>query len=330
MKRREFILLVGGATAAWPLAASGQQGGKIRRIGYLTPGRDDARNRGWITTFERGLKELGWTVGRDVLIDYRFGAVDPEVRERHARDMVAQRPEVILAVTPTLVVALLRETQTIPIVFVDGPESAISAFVADRSHPGGNVTGFINFVDSMFGKWVQLLKEIAPNIDRIAYLVNPDSSLASISSIRDLLEAAAQTMKIGMTAAPVRDSAEIEAAIAALSAERRGGLIVLPGPFAGIHRQEIFDAAIRHGVAAIYPFRYFANDGGLFAYGVDENDLQWRSASYVDRILKGANPGDLPVQAPTKFELVLNMKAARAIGLEVPPTLLARADEVIE
>jgi putative tryptophan/tyrosine transport system substrate-binding protein len=330
MKRREFITLVSGAAAGWPLAVNGQQSGQMRRIGYLTPGRDDQRNRAWIATFERRLHELGWTIGRDLQINYRFGAVDPEVRDRHAREMVALQPEVILAVTPTVVVALLRETRTIPIVFVDGPESGISGFVADRSHPGGNVTGFINFVDSMFGKWMQLLKEIAPKIDRIAYLIHPESSLASGSGMRDLLEAAAQTMKIEIAAAPVRDDAEIEAAIAALATERHGGAIVLPGPFVAIHRQEIFDATIRHGVPAIYPFRYYANEGGLFAYGVDENDLLWRSASYVDRILKGANPGDLPVQAPTKFGLVVNMKAAKAIGLDVPATLLARADEVIE
>jgi putative ABC transport system substrate-binding protein len=177
---------------------------------------------------------------------------------------------------------------------------------------------------------VQLLKEMAPRIDRIAYLIDPASALASGSAVRDLLETAAQTIKIEIAAAPVRDSVEIEAAIATLASEPRGGLIVLPGPLAGLHRQEIFDAAARHRVPAIYPFSYYANDGGLFAYGVDENDMVWRAASYVDRILKGANPADLPVQAPTKFEFVVNMKAARAIGLEVPPTLLAQADEVIE
>jgi putative tryptophan/tyrosine transport system substrate-binding protein len=321
--RREFLGVFGG-TVAWPLMAQAQQPPRIRRIGYVTPGfEDEPRIERLTAAFERGLGELGWTVGRDLLIDKRYGAVNPEVRERHVREMLALRPEAVLAHTATTVLAILRQTNSLPIVFVD----SLGEFIADRSHPGGNVTGFINFEDSLFGKWVQLLKEIAPQTSRLVYLLNPEN--ATKYGIPQI-DAAARALNIEVSPAPVREPAEIETALALFSAERGGGAVVLPGPFVAIHRKEIFAAAIKHRVPVVYPSRSFVDDGGLLAYGVDESDLFRRSSVYIDRILRGANPGELPVQAPTKFELAVNLRTAKEIGVEVPQSILIRADDVVE
>jgi putative ABC transport system substrate-binding protein len=329
MRRRDLIAALAGLAATGPLAARAQATKRVRRIAYVSPGLEEPRTREWEGAFERGLTELGWGIGRDLVIDRRWGAVDPEVRGRYARELAAQKPEVILAVTPTIAAAMLRETGNIPIVFVDGTEVSSSGLVADRSHPGGNVTGFINFVDSIFGKWVQLLKEIAPDIDRVAYMFDPDSTMPNSYPIGEL-EAAARALNIEVSATPVRDDAGIEAAFAALTGQRRGGMIIMPGPFAAIHRRQLIASANRYRVPAIYPFRFYAKDGGLISYGIDELDLNWRAASYVDRILRGANVGDLPVQAPTKFELVVNVQASKATGIEIPQSILLRADDIIE
>ena len=330
MKRREFITLVGGAAAAWPFAARAQQADRVRRIGYISPGPEGSpRNVKWLAEFERALGSLGWTNGRNLQIDYRWGAVDPGLRERSARELVALRPEAILVSTPTVAVALLQETRTIPIVVLDGPESAFRRFVVDWSHPGGNITGFINFENSIFGKWLQLLKEAAPQVNRVAYLFNPESTLPGNYAVGEL-ETAARLMRLDVSAAPVHDSIGIEAAIGALAAERRGGAVVFLGPFPANHQPDIFAAANRAGVPVIYPFSYYVENGGLLSYGVDELDLYRGAAAYIDRILKGTNPSDLPVQAPTKFELAANTKAAKAIGIEMPTSILLRADEVIE
>jgi putative ABC transport system substrate-binding protein len=225
--------------------------------------------------------------------------------------------------------ALLNETNAIPVVFLDGPEAAVHTFINDWSHPGGYVMGFIYFVNSIFGKWLQLLKEIMPEIDRVAYLFNPESTVPGNYPISEI-EAAARAIKVELIAAPVRDAAGIIAAISALITERRDGAIVLPGPFVATHQQDIFATANRFAVPIIYPFRYYVEKGGLFSYGVDEPDLYRGAASYNDRILRGANVGNLPVQAPTRFELALNTKAAKAIGIEIPSSILRRADAVIE
>jgi ABC-type uncharacterized transport system substrate-binding protein len=329
MRRRDFIVMLGGA-AALPLAASAQLSERVRRIGFLSPGPENSpRSARWRADLSGALGNLGWTDGRNLQIDYRWGAIDPGLRRRYARELIALRPEAILAVTPTVAVALLSETNTIPVVFVDGPEAAVHGFIDDWSHPGGNVTGFINFVNSIFGKWLQLLREIAPQIDRVAYLFNRESTLAVNYPVSEI-EAAARPLKMELIGAPVSNAAEINAAIGALAMERRGGAIVLPGPFVAIHQLDIFAAANRFAVPTVYPFRYYVENGGLLSYGVDESDLYRGAASYIDRILRGAHVGNLPVQAPTKFELALNTKTAKAIGIEIPTSILLRADAVIE
>jgi ABC-type uncharacterized transport system substrate-binding protein len=323
MRRREFIRLAGSA-AIWPAVARAQQK-PVRRIGFVANNSDtESRGVEFRESFERGLVELGWKIGQDLVIDYRYGAVDTEVLDRHARELVATRPDVIVGVTARVAFRLVKETRTIPLVFVDGPEQTIKVLAPDFSHPGGNLTGFINFVDSMPAKWLQLLSEIAPQIGRTAIVFHPDAYVVGD------IDAAARTLNIQLTRAPVRDSAEIDAAFAALSGDRPGGGIVVPGAFIGLHRQEVIAAANRYKVPVMYPFAFFVREGGLIGYGVDEKGLFRGAAAYVDRILKGAGPGDLPIQIPTKFELVVNAKAAKAIGIEIPQSMLLRADEVIE
>lgn len=331
MRRREFLRIVGGTLATSPVVARAQRPERMRRVGYITQGpQNDPRISAQAAVFENELRELGWTVGRNIQIDFRWGALDPEVRQRHIRELLTLEPDVMVAVTGSVAAAILRETRTIPIVFLETPEKGVSSFISNRNHPGGNVTGFINFVDSMFGKWVQLLKEIAPQIERLAYLFNVPGMKAEVYHAIDELEVAARALSLEVAAAPVLDSAEIETAIASCSGRQRGGVVVLPGPFQSLHRYDIISAANRHSVPVIYPFAYYAREGGLIGYGAEQNDAYRRTASYVDRILRGAKPGDLPVEAPSKFELVVNMKVATALGLTVPPSLVAQADELIE
>jgi putative ABC transport system substrate-binding protein len=332
MRRRTFIALVGGTLAACPLAARAQQPHGTRQIGVLTTfSENDALAEGWLAAFRKGLEEADWRDGRNVQIDYRRAAGDADRLRTFAQELVALHPDVIFAVTTPTVAALLRETRTLPIVFAQVSDPVGSGFVASPARPGGNVTGFtnINIESSIGGKWLQLVKQIAPAVRRVAMIYNPPTSPFAGYYLRPF-EAAGPAFAVQASAAPVDSDADIENALAALAREPGGGFVVLPDTFTGIHRQQIVALAARYHLPAVYPFRWFAEIGGLLSYGIDSDDMFRRAASYVDRILKGAKPADLPVQAPTKYELLINLKTAKALGLDVPQTLLVTADEVIE
>ena len=328
MRRREFITLLGGATA-WPLAAQAQQGGRMRRVGVLqATAENDQETQARTKAFRQGLAALGWTEGRDILIDYRYAAGDAARIKAYAAEMVSAGPDLIVAPS-TPVMAALRQGNPVPIVFVQVTDPIGQGFVASLARPGGNITGFTSFEPAMGSKWLAMLKEIAPGLGRVALMFNPDTAPFA-QMFWQPVEDGAPSFDVKPIQAPFRDVGEIEHAIEALARDGKGGLMVLPDISATNHRDLIIALAARHRLPAVYPFRYFATSGGLISYGSDVADVYRRAASYVDRILKGEKPGDLPVQAPTKFELVINLKTAKALGLDVPPTLLARADEVIE
>jgi putative tryptophan/tyrosine transport system substrate-binding protein len=330
MRRRDFIKLIAGSAAAWPPALSAQQSGKVGRIGALMGiAESDPEARPRAMAFEQGLQDLGWTVGRNVRIDYRWTGDDPERIRDYAADLVALAPDVILATTTPVMTVLQTATSSIPIVFVQVVDPVTRGLVATLTRPGGNITGFVSFEFSMGGKWLETLKQIAPRVNRVAMIFNPGTAPFSESFVR-VVEAAAPAFGVQPVAAPVRDPAELDRVIATFAAKPNGGLIIVPDVSNASHRDTIVALAARHRLPAVYPYRYFAVSGGLISDGVDTTDLFRRSASYVDRILKGAKPGELPVQTPTKFELVINLKTAKALGLDVPPGLSARADEVIE
>jgi len=328
--RRELIKLLGGAAAAWPLAARGQQPERMRRIGVLMGiAETDPEGQSRIAAFREGLQQLGWIEGRNVRTDHRWPAADPERIRADVAELVGLAPDVILASTTPVMTVLRQTTTTIPIVFVLVVDPVGRGFVSNLARPGGNITGFVTFEFSMGGKWLETLKQIAPGLRRVALVFNPDTAPFA-GSFAQVVEAAASSLAVEATAAPVRDEGEIARTLTALAAKPNGGLIVMPDVFTTGHRELIITMAARHRLPAVYPLRLFAASGGLISDGVDTSDLFRRSASHVDRILKGAKPGDLPVQAPTKFELVINLKTAKELGLNLPPTLLARADEVIE
>jgi putative tryptophan/tyrosine transport system substrate-binding protein len=331
MKRREFITLLGGAAAAWPFATWAQQSDRVRRIGVLMGyAESDLDVQSHIATFREAFQKLGWSEGRNTQIDTRWAAPDDaESRLRFAKEIVALRPDVILSNTTPTTTALLQQTRTIPIVFAIVADPIGSGFVASFARPSGNVTGFTFTEPTMAGKWLELLKEIAPRVVRVAMLFNPASATYADYWLHPF-KAAAPTFAVEAIATPVRDTSELEPVIAAQAREPNGGLIVMPDSFTDAHRVEITSLAARYRLPAVYPFRFFAEVGGLLSHGVDRTDNFRRAATYVDRILKGEKPAELPVQTPTKYELVINLKTAKALGLEVPPTLLARADEVIE
>jgi putative tryptophan/tyrosine transport system substrate-binding protein len=324
--RREFITLLGGTALAWPLAGHAQQ---LPRIAVLTPFNDrDTEGRSRVSAFREGLREAGWVEGRNIRIEYRWAAGDPDRIRAYAAEIVGLAPEAILANSTPVLAALRKETQTIPIVFSGVSDPVGVGFVASLARPGGNLTGFANFEPEMGGKWLQELKAVAPSVNRVAFILNRQN--ASWASLFREIEAVAPTLGVDATAVEGRDAAEIERAITAFGGQSKGGLIVQPDGITSAHRQLIIDLAAKHGLPAVYPFRFFAADGGLMAYGVNAVDQFRRAASYIDRILRGAKPADLPVQAPTKFELVINLKTAKALGLKIPEAVLARADEVIE
>jgi putative tryptophan/tyrosine transport system substrate-binding protein len=328
VQRREFITLLGGAAAAWPLAVRAQQPEGSRRIGVLMGIAEGPLGQVYVTALLDGLRELGWTDRRNVRIDIRWAAGSADRTQAFAKELSDGRPDVIVGQNTQVVAALLRETRTLPIVFVNVTDPVGSGFVTSFSRPGGNVTGFTGFEASMAGKWLELLKEIAPRVTRAALVFNPEAG--PYSAFLRPVETAAASLGVEVVVTPVHDTSEIERVLDWLAPEPNGGLIMLPDNFTTIHRELIISLSARHRIPAVYPFRYIPAEGGLMSYGVDVADLHRRAASYVDRILKGAQPADLPVQAPTKFVLGINLKTAKALGLDVPWFLQQRADEVIE
>ena len=331
MRRREFIAGLGSA-AAWPLTVRAQQGERVRRIGVLITGDENVLNdpvvKSSLSALTQALARLGWTDGRNVRIDPRGASPDTNQIRAFAQELVGLQPDIIMASSTPAAVALQRETRTIPIVFVNVGDPVASGLVAALNRPGGNITGFGLFEASMGGKWLELLSEVAPGIKRVAIMFNPDNTLASL--FMPSLDTAAQSLKIVPSTAPVHSDVEIETAIIALGRQPRGGLVVLPDAFTNVHRAPLILAAARNNVPAVYPLSDFAREGGLLSYGVGLVDGSRRAATYVDRILRGAKPAELPVQFPTKFEVAVNLKTAKALGLTIPPNLLTVADEVIE
>jgi putative tryptophan/tyrosine transport system substrate-binding protein len=328
MRRREFIAALGSA-AAWPLAAHAQQGERVRRIGVLLPAAaDDPEYQARVAAFHQGLALLGWTIGRNVRIDTRWAGVHAAEIRRHAAELAALAPDVILAHGASTGGPLLQATRTVPVVFPVVSDPVAAGYVDSLARPGGNATGFMVWEYNLSGKWLELLKQIAPGVTRAAVLRDP--ALAAGIGQFAAIQAAAPSLGVEVRPVGVRDAGEIERAVADFARSPNGGLIVTTGAAATLHRNLIVTLAARHKLPAVYYERFFVAAGGLISYGADYVDQYRRAAGYVDRILKGEKPADLPVQAPTKYELVVNLKTAKALGIEVPPTLLARADEVIE
>jgi putative ABC transport system substrate-binding protein len=327
-KRREFITLLGGA-AAWPLAVRAQQGDRVRRIGVLMPFEEnDPEGKRRYSAFPQVLADLGWTDGRNVRIVLRWAGGDINRFQTLARELVSLQPDIIVTSTTPATAAVQRETRTIPIVFASGADPVASGIVARLDGPSGNVTGFVTFEASLGGKWLEVLSEIAPGLKRAAIMFNPDTTPASV--YMPSFEMAARSLKVVPVIAPVHSDVEIETAIIKLGREPGGGLVVMPDLFMFGHRAPLILAAARSNVPTVYSTSEFAKDGGLLSYGIDPVYTFRRTASYVDRILRGEKPGYLPVQLPTKFEMVVNLKTAKALGLTVPQSILLRADEVIE
>jgi putative tryptophan/tyrosine transport system substrate-binding protein len=328
MRRREFITLIGGVAAAWPLAVGAQQPERVRNIGLLNIlGPDDPEAQARIKVFEQALQQFGWTVGRDLKIEIRQVGDDTDRLRRYAAELIALAPDVIVSIGSVAVAPLQQATRTIPIVFVNVPDPVGAGFVQSMAHPGGNITGFSNFEYSMSGKWAELLKQIAPNVTRALVFRDPTSAagIGQFAAVRSV----APSLGVELTPVDVRDSDEIEHNVSAFARSGNGGMIVTAGR-TGARRKLLIGLAARHKLPAIYPYRYYAVDGGLITYGPSTHEPLRRAAGYVDRILKGEKPADMPVQAPTKYELIVNLKTAKALGLTVPQSLLATADEVIE
>jgi putative tryptophan/tyrosine transport system substrate-binding protein len=330
MKRREFMTLVGGAAASVPLAARAQQAERMRRIGVLMAyAESDPEAKARFAIFREELQNLGWSEGRNIQIDTRWATGDEEKISGYAQELVASQPELVLSSTTSTTEALLRRTRTIPLIFATVADPVGSGFVASLSRPGDNATGFTNIEGAMAGKWLELLKQMAPGVSRVALLFNPATAPYAESFLGPLRTAAA-ALAVEAIATPVTDTPALESAVAALAGAPGGGLMVIPDPFLANRSAQIISLTARHSLPAIFPFRYYAKLGGLLAYGSDQQDNYRRAAAYVDRVLRGDKVGELPVQTPVKFELTINLKTAKALGLTAPPTLLAQADEVIE
>jgi putative ABC transport system substrate-binding protein len=328
MRRREFIAGLGSA-AAWPIVARAQQVDRVRRIGVLRGGdENDSGGKARHSAFTQALADLGWSDGRNVRIDVRWGRGDTNRIRALAQELVGSQPEIIVTGGTPPTSAIQRETRTIPVVFVDVTDPVASGIIARLDRPSGNITGFANHEASLGGKWLELLSEIAPGLKRVAIMFNPDTTPPF--SYMPSLEAAVRSLKVVPITAPVHSDGEIETAIIALGREPGGGLLVMPDVFTEVHRASIILVAAQNNVPAVYHLSDFAKDGGLLSYGIDQVNSWRRAATYVDRILRGAKPAELPVQLPTKFEMVVNLKTAKSLGLTVPQSILLRADEVIE
>ena len=329
MKRREFITLIGGAVAVWPLAAPAQQPERIRRVGVIVPfTANNSEAQGWVGAFLQELQQLGWSIGRNVRIDTRWAGANANDIRKQAVELAALTPDVILAHGSSVIVPLLQATRTVPIVFPVVSDPVGAGFVDSLARPGGNTTGFMLFEYSLSAKWLELLKQIAPRVTRAAVLRDPTNPAGSAQF--GAIQGAAQSLGMEVSPINVRDAGDIERAVAAFARSTNGGLIVTPSGRAAIHRDLIITLAAQHKLPAVYFERSFVAASGLMSYGPDYVDQYRHAAGYVDRILKGEKPADLPVQAPTKYQLVINLKTAKALGLTIPPTLLATADEVIE
>jgi ABC-type uncharacterized transport system substrate-binding protein len=328
MRRREFIAAVGGA-AAWPMVARAQQGERVRRIGVLLGlAKDDREGQARIATLLQSLQQLGWTDGRNLRIDIRWAGGNPDDLRKFAAELVALAPDVTFATASFPTAALLQATHTVPIVFTNVPDPVGAGFVNSLAKPGGNATGFMQFEYGMSGKWLELLKEITPNVTRAAVLRDP--AIAAGLGQYGAIQAVAPSLGIEVFPVNVRDASEIEHAVSAFAHDAKGGLIVTQSALAGIHRELIIRLAAHYKLPAVYSHRFYVSDGGLMSYAANPVDQDRRAAGYVDRILRGEKPADLPVQMPTKYDLVINLKTAKALGITVPPSLLARADGVIE
>jgi putative tryptophan/tyrosine transport system substrate-binding protein len=330
MRRRKFIMLLGGSVFAWPLAAGAQQSEPLRRIGYLSLlAETDAASQVQDTAFRKRLAELGWIEGRNIRVEYRWGAGNVERVQMFAKELVQLNPDVLVANTTPATAALQAETKTVPIVFAMVSDPLGSGFVASFARPGGNITGFINIEASLSGKWLELMHRIAPSVSRVALLFNPQTEPYAQYYL-DTFHAGAAALSVMAIEAPFHNAVEIESVMTNLGSNSDAGLVVMPGTSTAVHRELICALAARFRLPAIYPFRYFISSGGLLSYGIDPRDLLRGAASYVDRILRGAKANELPVQLPIKFEMVINLKAAKALGLSLPQSLLVEADEVIE
>jgi putative tryptophan/tyrosine transport system substrate-binding protein len=329
MRRREFVTLVGGAAVAWPFAARAQRPDQLQRIGFLSSlAGTDLESQATEAAFRKRLDELGWTDGRNVHIDYRYSAGSVDRMQLFAKELLRSNPDVLVAISTPATAALQQETHTIPIVFAVVSDPVGAGFVANFANPGGNITGFVDIEASLSGKWLGLMREIAPHVSRVGFLFNPQT--APFRYYLDTFRSSASALALEPIEAPVHSAAEVEAVMTKLGREAGAGLVVMPDTSTVVYREIIVSLADRYRLPAIYPFRFFVTDGGLLSYGIDAADLYRGAASYVDRILRGAKPNELPVQLPTKFELVINLKTAKALGLTVPSSLLATADEVIE
>ena len=330
MNRRKLITLLGGAMAAWPLSARAQQAARIRRIGLLMNlSENDLEAQRLLPAFREGLAQLGWADGRNLRIDYRWASGDIGRIRTFAKELVEGSPDIIVGYGTPVVVALQQETRSIPILFLSVTDPLGQGLVASLAHPGGNITGFSIFEISMATKWIEALKQLAPALKRVVTIYNPKTAPYFPLFVR-AIEQAAPSFAVEPIGLEIHHDSEIERAIRVVAHEAGGGLIVMPDTFNMVHRRTTIGLAARHRLPAIYPLPFFARDGGLIAYGPDEIDMFRRAAGYVDRMLKGAKVSDLPVQQPTAFHLVINLKTAKALGVEIPPSLLARADEVIE
>jgi putative ABC transport system substrate-binding protein len=329
--RREFITLLVDAAVAWPLVARAQQPDRMRRIGVLVAfAASDAEAQARVAALRNALQKLGWTAGYNIQIDERWGASDVGQMRGYAAELVRLKPDVIVGVAVSAAVALLHETRTIPIVFTQVSDPIESGLIETLSHPNGNATGFTNFEASMGGKWLELLKEIVPGVKRAAIVFNPNTAARGGSFYLGPFKAAAALLAVVPVAAPVHDAGEIENALNLLGRKPNGGVVVMPDAFTLVHRELIIALTAHYRLPAVYPFRFFATSGGLVSYGINPMEQFPRAATYVNRILKGEKPSDLPVQQPTKFELIINLKTAKALGLTIPSGVLAMADEVIE